>query len=99
LTPEIYAKIKRPIEDTLYVLGVKDVDTYLPTDDEVVKMIEQGKAAMGEKEPTPAEKKDLSAAALNTAKAQQIQMETTGEDAETKLDMMAIALGKPKVYS
>ena len=99
LTPEMYTKVKRPIEDTLYVLGVKDVDTYLPTDDEVIKMIEAGKAAMGQKEPTPAEKKDLSSAALNTAKAQQIQLETTGEDAETKLDMMAIALGKPKVYS
>ena len=95
----MYKKIKRPIEDTLYVLGVKDIDTYLPTDDEVMKMIEAGQQAAKAKEPTPAEKKDLATAALNTAKAGQIQAEIEGSDAESQLDYMSIALGKPKVYS
>ena len=99
LTPDIYRKIKKPFADTLYVLGVKDCDTYLPSDDEVVQMIEQGKQAMAQKEPTPAEKKDLSMAQLNAIKGQQIMAEVSGDDAETQLDYMAIAAGNPKVYS
>jgi hypothetical protein len=39
LNPVMYAKIKRPFADTLYVLGVKDCDTYLPTEEEVFKEI------------------------------------------------------------
>jgi hypothetical protein len=99
LTKEIYEKIKKPFADTLYVLGVKDCDIYLPSNEEVVQMIEQGKAAMKAKEPTPVEKKDLSAAQLNSIKAQQIQAEMSGQDAESQLDYMALAQGKPKVYS
>ena len=99
LTPEIYQKVKKPFADTLYVLGVKESDTYLPSDDEVKTMIEQGKAAMQSKEPTPAEKKDLSVADLNKAKTEQIGMELQGQDAESQMDFMALAQGKPKVYS
>lgn len=99
LTKEIYQKIKKPFADTLYVLGVKDCNSYLPSDDEVLQMIEQGKQAMQQKEPTPAEKKDLSVAQLNDVKAQQIMGEFTGQDAETQLDYMALAQGQPKVYS
>ena len=99
LTPEIYKKIKKPFADTLYVLGVKDCDSYLPSEQEVVAMIEQGKQAMKAKEPSPAEKKDLSQAQLNDVKAQQILGEFSGQDAETQLDYMALAQGKPKVYS
>ena len=99
LTPEIYKKVKKPFADTLYVLGVKDCNTYLPSDEEVIKMIEQGKQAMAQKQPTPAEKKDLSQAQLNDVKAQQIIGEFSGQDAETQLDYMALAQGKPKVYS
>jgi hypothetical protein len=99
LTKEIYQKIKKPFADTLYVLGVKDCDIYLPSDNEVIQMIEQGKAAMKAKEPTPQEKKDLSQAQLNDVKAQQILGEFSGQDAETQLDYMALAQGNPKVYS
>jgi len=98
LTPEMYAKVKRPYEDTLYVLGVKDIDTYLPTDDEVLKMIEQGKQTAQAKEPTPAEKKDLSTAELNQAKAQQIAQEMSGEDPTSQKDYMALAMGKATDY-
>jgi hypothetical protein len=102
LTPEMYAKVKRPYEDTLYVLGVKDIDTYLPTDDEVLKMIEQSQAAQGEKEPSPADKKDLSVAELNAAKTQQIQAEIAGTDADSQLNYMSLAAsgeaGKPQDY-
>ena len=99
LTKEIYQKIKKPFADTLYVLGVKDCDIYLPSDEEVLQMIEQGKAAMKAKEPSPVEKKDLSQAQLNEIKGKQIMAELAGEDAETQLDYMALAQGKPKVYS
>ena len=99
LTPEIYKKIKKPFADTLYVLGVKDCDSYLPSDAEVMAMIQQGQEASKTKEPSPAEKKDLSAAMLNQVKANQIEMELSGQDAETQLDYMAIAQGNPKVYS
>lgn len=99
LTPEVYQKVKKPFADTLYVLGVKDCDTYLPSDDEVRVMIEQGQAAAKTKEPTPAEKKDLSVADLNAAKTQQIGMELQGLDAESQLDYMSMAAGDPKVYS
>jgi len=99
LTPEIYQKIKKPFADTLYVLGVKDCDTYLPSDDEVKQMISQGQQASKAKEPSPAEKKDLSAANLNDVKAKQIEMQAAGTDAETQLDFMAMAAGNPKVYS
>lgn len=99
LTPEVYKKVKKPFADTLYVLGVKDCDTYLPSDEEVAEMIKQGQQAMKNKEPSPQDKKDLSQAQLNDVKAQQIMGEFSGQDAETQLDYMALAQGKPKVYS
>jgi hypothetical protein len=99
LTPTMYEKIKRPFADTLYVLGVKDCDTYLPTEEEVVAMIKQAQEANSKKESTPAEKKDLSTAELNAARATQIKAQISGQDAESQLDYMAMAQGDPKVYS
>jgi hypothetical protein len=98
LTPEVYAKIKKPFSDTLYVLGIKEADSYLPSDAEVKQMIEQGRAAAGQKEPSPAEKKDLSVAALNAVKAEQITAEVQGLDPETQLNYMALAMGKTQDY-
>jgi hypothetical protein len=99
LTKEIYQKVKKPFADTLYVLGVKDADTYLPSDDEVEQMIAQGAEAMKNREPSPEDKKRLASAALDDAKTQQIQAEMTGQDMESQLDLMSLAQGKPKVYS
>ena len=99
LTQEIYQKVKKPFADTLYVLGVKECDTYLPSDDEVKQMIAQGQEAAKTREPSPADKKDLSAAALNQARVQEIGVKLSGQDAETQLDYMALAQGQPKVYS
>jgi len=99
MTAEVYQKIKKPFADTLYVLGVKDANTYLPSDDEVAQMVEQGKAAMENREPSPEDKQKLSVANLNDVRAKQIQMEVAGEDAETQLDFMSMAAGDPKVYS
>jgi len=99
LTKEIYQKVKKPFADTLYVLGVKDCDSYLPSDDEVEQMIKQGAEAMKNKEPSPKDKKDLSSANLDDVKARQIEAEVAGSDAESQLDFMSMAAGDPKVYS
>ena len=99
LTPEMYKKVKKPFADTLYVLGVKDANTYLPTDEEVMAMITAGQEAAKNKQPSPIDQKDLSVAKLNDARAQQIAAEVAGEDAESQLDFMSMAMGDPKVYS
>jgi len=99
LTPEMYKKIKKPFADTLYILGVKDANTYLPTDQEVLQLIEQGQQAQANKEPSPDDKVKLAKANLDTVKAQQIAAETEGVDAESQLDYMSMAMGDPKVYS
>lgn len=81
------------------MLGVKECDTYLPSDDEVAKMIAQGQEAAKTREPSPEDKKRLASANLDAVRAQQIQAEMSGQDAESQLDYMALAQGKPKVYS
>ena len=99
LTPEIYHKVKKPFADTLYVLGVKDCDSYLPSDDEIKQMISQGEAAAKNREPSAEDKKRLADAGLAQAKTEQIQAEMAGTDSESQLDYMAVAAGDPKVYS
>ena len=99
LTKEVYHKVKKPFADTLYVLGVKSCDTYLPSDEEIMAMIEQGKAAAQAKEPSAEDKKRLADAGLATAKTEQIKAEMSGTDSESQLDYMAMAAGTPKVYS
>ena len=98
LTPEMYVKVKKPFSDTLYVLGVKDSDTYLPSDQEVRQMIEQGQAAAQNREPSAEDKQRLSVAALNAVKAEQITAQTQGMDPETQLNYMALAMGKAQDY-
>lgn len=99
LTPEVYKKVKRPFADTLYVLGVKDADAYLPSDDEVMTMVQSAQEAAKGREPSAEDKQRLSVAELNAAKTEQIKAEMTGSDAESQLDYMAVAAGTPKVYS
>ena len=99
LTPEMYKKVKKPFADTLYVLGVKDCDSYLPSDEEVIEMVKAGQEAAKNKEPSAEDKKRLADAALAQAKTEQIQAEMAGTDSESQLDYMAVAAGDPKVYS
>ena len=99
LTPEIYKKVKKPFADTLYVLGVKDCNSYLPTDDEVMKMIEASTEAAKNKQPSALDTKDMSAAKLNDAKTQQITAEVAGTDANSQLNFMSMAAGKPTDYN
>jgi len=99
LTPEYYKKIKKPFADTLYVLGIKDCDVYLPTDDEVAQMIKQGQQAASQKQPSAQDQRDLSSAQLNQTRAKQIDAEINGQDARSQLDYMSVAQNHPKVYS
>ena len=98
MTPEIYKKVKKPYEDTLYVLGVKDCNSYLPSDDEVVKMIKQSQEAQKSKGPSPEDQQKLASAGLDAAKTKQIMQEIDGQDADTQLNYMSIALGKAQDY-
>jgi hypothetical protein len=65
--PEMFIKVRRPFEDTLRVLGVKDVDAYLPTMEEAVKIM-QAQAAKG---PSAEQQETQSKVALNQAKVQE----------------------------
>ena len=78
LTPTIWKKIKKPYEDTLYLLGVKDCDVYLPTDEEIMAMIQQAQQAMSNQPPS----KDQTAAQLDLAKIKEIEARITGQTPE-----------------
>ena len=67
--PEMFVKARRPFEDTLYALGVKHCDSYLPTLEEAQK-IAQAKAQQG---PGAAEQEIQSKTELNKAKTQESQ--------------------------
>ena len=99
LTPEVYKKVKKPFSDTLYILGVKDADSYLPSDDEVMAMIKQAAEAAKNKQPSPEDQARLAKAQLDKTRSEQIQHEVGGTDAQSQLDFMAVAAGTPKVYN
>ena len=95
MTPEILKKVKKPYEDTLYVLGVKDADTYLPTDEEVQAAVQAAqKQAQTAQQPTPAQQAELAAttakAKLDSARADQIVADTQGNDAKRQLEGYAL---------
>jgi len=98
LTEEVYQKVKRPFSDTLYVLGVKDADTYLPSDEEVKQMISQAQQSKEQQQPSPDDQVKIAKAQLDTVKAKQIQLEVTGQDAQSEKDYMALAMGKATNY-
>ena len=97
-------KIKKPFADILYALGVKDADTYLPSNEEVQAMIQKAEQRaqqaqqMAQQNPPAEEMYKKSQAALNQAKTQQIAAELKGEDPESQLNYMAIAMGKAQDY-
>ncbi len=86
LTPQAFKKLRKPYEDMLYVLGIKDADAYLPTGDEVMAMVKQAQESAKSKQPTPQEQKDTASAQLDAAKAQEIQANITGKSPQGQLD-------------
>ena len=95
--PELFIKLRRPFEDTLRVLGVKDVDSYLPTIEEATK-IAQSKS---QQPPGAAEQELASKVALNTAKVKDTeantlftQRKTQDMDTDDMFEAMAAKKGK-----
>lgn len=72
--PELFNKARLPFEDTLRVLGVKDVDAYLPTMQEAAQMAQ----AKAQQPPSPEQQEVSSKVALN-------QANTNKADADTNL--------------
>ena len=95
--PELFAKIRRPYEDTLKVLGVKDVDAYLPTMEEAAKLAQ----AMAQKGPGIDEQEKMSKVEMNKAKAKETQAneafivrKTQDMDTDDMFEAMAARNGK-----
>ena len=63
----------------MYVLGVKDADTYLLTEEEVMKMVQQVQQAAGQKQPSPEELKTQAETELDKAKTQEIIAKISGQ--------------------
>jgi hypothetical protein len=70
--PELFIKARKPYEDTLRVLGVKDVDSYLPTMEEATKIAQ----AKSQQPPSPEQQEISSKVAVNTAKTEEIAANT-----------------------
>ena len=70
--PELFAKLRRPYEDTLYALGVKHCDAYLPTFEEAAKIV-QAKMAQG---PSPEQQETQSKVDLNKSKVEETAAKT-----------------------
>jgi hypothetical protein len=95
--PEMFVKARRPFEDTLYALGVKNCDSYLPTMEEAAK-VAQAKAAQG---PGVAEQETKSKVDLNNAKVQESQSvaalnmkKAEDVDMDNYFEMQAMKKGK-----
>ena len=96
--PELFAKGRRPFEDTLRVLGVKDVDAYLPTLEEAGKVM-QAKASQG---PSALDKETQSKTDLNNAKVQESKTVSAlnikkAEDVDTDNMFEALAAKRGKL--
>jgi hypothetical protein len=78
--PELFAKVRRPYEDTLRVLGVKDVDAYLPTLEEAAKIMQ----AKAQKPPPASDLEIQSKTDLNKAKTQETMARSGLLAAQTK---------------
>jgi hypothetical protein len=95
--PELFAKLRRPFEDTLRVLGVKDVDAYLPTLEEAAKIMQ----AQASKGPSAEQQKMQSETDLNKAKIEDTIANTAftqkkAEDIDTDNMFEALAAKRGK---
>jgi hypothetical protein len=90
LTPSAFKKLRKPYEDMLYVLGVKDANAYLPTEDEVMEMVKQSQESKKTAEPSPDDQKKLASANLDKVRADQIQAEVAGNTAASQLEGYAL---------
>jgi hypothetical protein len=81
------------------VLGVKDADVYLPTEEEVMEMIKQSQAAMANKQPSPDDQKKMADTELSRAKTKEILDSIEGNTAEKQLEAISLLEeGKARTY-
>jgi hypothetical protein len=90
LNPEMFAKIRKPYADVLYTLGVKDPDTYLPTEEEVTKIAQSVAEAQKNKQPSPDDQAKVARAHYDEARAQEISMDVKGETADKQLEAVSL---------
>jgi len=96
LTKAGFKKIRKPYEDMLYTLGVKQADIYLPTEEEVMEMVKQSKQQQAQQQQQAAQlaqemhQADMAnkqaKTSLDTVRAQQIQADVAGNSAKMQLD-------------
>ena len=94
LTPGMFKKVKKPYSDTLYALGVKDDDAYLPSDDEVMEMIKGAAEAKKNAQPSPDDQSKIAKAHLDDARTKQIESDVAGTSSDKQLELMNVAAGK-----
>lgn len=95
LTAVAFKKLRKPYEDILYTLGIKDANTYLPTEAEVMEMILQAQQAASQKQPSADDQKKLADAELAKAKTQEIIANVQGTAADKQLEAIAL-IGEDK---
>ena len=103
--PDLFKKMRKPYEDMLYVLGVKECDAYLLTIDEVTKMAQNAaqKAQAAQKaaqaNPPADDVKKLADANLDKVRAMEIMSDINGNDAKRQLEGYALMnQGKARAY-
>ena len=100
-SPDLFKKLRKPYEDTLYTLGVKNADTYLVTLDEVTTMAKdaadkaQKATESAQQNPSPDDQKKIASAKLDQVRAQEIIADINGNDAKRQLEGVAL-LGQHK---
>jgi len=99
LTVAAFKKLRKPYEDMLYVLGVKDCDSYLPTEQEAAEMIDSSKQAMAQRGPSADDQKKMADAELAKARTQEIIANVQGTAADKQLEAISlIGEGKAARY-
>ena len=94
--PVLFKKMRKPFEDMLYVLGVKDADAYLVTLEEVTKMAQdamqkqQAAHEAAKQNPDPDAQKKLASANLDKVRADEIVANMQGTTAEKQLEGYAL---------
>ena len=94
--PDLFKKMRKPYEDMLYTLGVKECDAYLITLDEVTKMAQQAQqkaqeaAKAAQENPSADDLKKKAGAQLDNVRAQEIIADMNGNDAKRQLEGFAL---------
>lgn len=97
-TSDLLRKLRKPFEDTLYTLGVKDCDQYLPTEEEIMQGLQQKAQAAEQAGPNPEEQAKSAKAQLDLANAEKIRADVAGTSAERILEAAALKMGKSTSY-